>query len=224
MTGINVYSDEIPKFEGREVAGAAVKISGKAPLDDLHDVILEVDDRVQLRATYTVLGVNHEVNKQGQLIRVHTLKPVEMALAPFSNNDDGVLRSMPRVIGQKVDKNTGEIEAKKDPEPEDDSHIERGENKAEEPEPAPEPEPEAKDAEVEQYFVRAAELVVKLKFATVNMLQRKLDIHSISLAQKIMAELVANGIVGPPIEGRVDRDVLIDAEDLDDLMEALAAK
>lgn len=214
---LSVYTDQIPKFEGREVAGAAVQLTGKAPLDDLADVVLEVDDRVQLRATYTVVGVNHQVNKEGQLIRVHTLRPVEMALAPFGPKDEGVIRSMPRAIGQTIDTHTGEVkglpvsqqqpEPDPEPEPEIEPDVERGENE--------------RSQQVEELFPRAAELVVKLRFATVNMLQRKLDIHSISLAQRLMDELVANGIVGPPLEGRVDRDVLIETDDLDDLLEAI---
>lgn len=217
---LSVYTDQIPQFEGREVAGAAVQLTGKAPLDDLADVVLEIDDRVQLKATYTVVGVRHDVNKDGQLIRVHTLRPVEMALAPFTTKDEGVIRSMPRALGEKVNTNTGEVtgprelEPAPEPEREPEPH-ERGENKA--------PDPANISAEIEALLPRAAELVVKLKFATVSMLQRKLDIHSISLAERLMKALVDNGIVGPPLVGRPDRDVLIAADDLDDLLEAIAS-
>ena len=102
MTDLNPYA-EIPKFEGREVNGAMVQITGKAPLEDLSDVVLEIDDRVQLATVFTVIGVDHKVDSSGNLIRVHTLKAAEATLQPFGDDDDGVLRHMPRAIGQRVD-------------------------------------------------------------------------------------------------------------------------
>lgn len=96
--------NEIPRFEGREVNGATVTMTGNVNLEDLDDLVLEVDDRVQLRSMYTVTGVNHKVDpKTGNLIRVHTLKPVEAMLQPFSDEDDGILRHMPRAIPGSVE-------------------------------------------------------------------------------------------------------------------------
>ena len=85
------------QFEGRPVDGVSMKVSGKAPLEDLDGEPLSIDDRVQMMAIYTVTGVHHEVNGNGELIRVQTLKPVEMHLMPFDDNDpndDGIIRAI----------------------------------------------------------------------------------------------------------------------------------
>lgn len=84
-------------FEGRAVGGVTMKVSGKAPLEDLDGEPLSIDDRVQMLAIYTVTGVHHEVDANGELIRVQTLKPVEMHLMPFDEADpadDGIIRAL----------------------------------------------------------------------------------------------------------------------------------
>jgi hypothetical protein len=89
--------EPIPAFEGRPVDATQVKVVGSAPLEDLQDVVLGVDDRVQLVAVYTVTGVHHEVDKNGNLIRIQRIKPAEMHLLPFDENDpsdDGVIRAL----------------------------------------------------------------------------------------------------------------------------------
>lgn len=92
-------TDLIPTFEGRPVEGMAVRMSGAAPLDDLTDVVLGVDDVVQMLSMFRVVGVHHEVeSKTGKLIRVHIIRPTEMALAPIdpaNPKDDGIVRALP---------------------------------------------------------------------------------------------------------------------------------
>lgn len=94
----------IPSFEGHPVDATAVKVKGTAPLDDLIDVVLGVDDVVQMISQYRCVGVWHDVDeKSGLLIRVHALKPVEMALLPIDPtdpNDDGIIRALPLGGGQ----------------------------------------------------------------------------------------------------------------------------
>lgn len=94
-----MMTDEIPTFEGRPVEGTAVRMSGAAPLDDLVDVVLGVDDVVQMLSMFRVVGVRHEVEqKTGKLVRVHILRPTEMALSPIdpaNPKDDGIIRSLP---------------------------------------------------------------------------------------------------------------------------------
>lgn len=101
----------IPHFEGRPVDHAQVKVSGTAPMDDLDDVVLSIDDAVQMVSTFRCIDVNFKVDeKTGQLVRIHVLKPVEMALHPFDVNDpsdDGILRAIPRPV-------MGEIESGED--------------------------------------------------------------------------------------------------------------
>ena len=92
----------IPHFEGRPVDHTQVKVSGTAPMDDLNDVVLGIDDAVQMVSTFRVIDVAHKVeDKTGNLVRVHVLKPVEMALHPFDNadpHDDGIIRSIPQPV------------------------------------------------------------------------------------------------------------------------------
>jgi hypothetical protein len=99
-------NEPIPSFEGRPVEGITVKVSGSAPLEDLNDTVLSIDDRVQLVAVYTVTGVHHQVDKAtGNLIRVQTIKPAEMHLLPFNENDpndDGVIRALPQYTTRVV--------------------------------------------------------------------------------------------------------------------------
>ena len=93
---------QIPAFEGHPVDAAIVNVKGTAPLDDLADVVLGVDDVVQMFSQYRCVGVHHEVNDtDGRLTRVHLLKPIEMALAPSDPSDpsdDGIIRALPRPV------------------------------------------------------------------------------------------------------------------------------
>jgi DNA segregation ATPase FtsK/SpoIIIE-like protein len=187
---VSVYRDQIPEFEGREVAGAAVQLTGKAPLDDL-------------AAMPRVVG---QVSKSTGEITEPSTRALGSSLRP----------------GESITVEAPQAEATPEPEtapePEPEPHIERGENEAPE-----EPDDASITAEINAKLPRAAELVIKLQFATVAMLQRKLDIHSVGIAKRLMAELVDRGVVGPPLEGRVDRDVLIKPEDAADAIEALEA-
>jgi hypothetical protein len=90
----------IPAFEGHPVDATVVKVSGTAPMDDLIDVVLGVDDVVQMITQYRCVGVAHAVDdKSGLLTRVHFIKPIEMTLAPIDPSDpsdDGIIRALPR--------------------------------------------------------------------------------------------------------------------------------
>jgi hypothetical protein len=90
----------IPAFEGHPVDATVVRVSGSAPMDDLSEVVLGVDDVVQMITQYRCVGVSHAVDdKTGTLTRVHHIKPIEMALVPIDPNDpndDGIIRALPR--------------------------------------------------------------------------------------------------------------------------------
>lgn len=96
-----VVPKAIPAFEGRPVDATVVKMSGTVPVDELHDVVLSIDDIVQVRATFRVAAVGHDVDKDGNLIRVQVLKPVEAELHPFDSSDptdEGILRAIPHAV------------------------------------------------------------------------------------------------------------------------------
>jgi hypothetical protein len=90
----------IPAFEGHPVDASIIRVSGSAPMDDLADVVLGVDDVVQMITQYRCVGVSHAVDeKNGTLTRVHHIKPIEMTLAPIDPSDpedDGIIRALPR--------------------------------------------------------------------------------------------------------------------------------
>lgn len=101
----------MPAFEGRVVAGSSVKLSGALPASELDGQVLGVDDVVYMFATFRCIGVRHTVNeKSGEIIREHTLRPVEMVLAPTDPNDpeSAFLRILPLASRTVVAKEDGE--------------------------------------------------------------------------------------------------------------------
>lgn len=102
----------IPHFEGRPVEATAIKVTGAAPLDDLDDQVLSVDDCVQMISMFKCVGVNHEVDKStGKLIRVQSLRPIEMALQPLNPEDpedDGIIRAMPPFVKGEIESGEGQ--------------------------------------------------------------------------------------------------------------------
>lgn len=84
-------------FEGRSIQKVVNKVSGAMPLEDLSGQVVSIDDRVQMVGIFVVTHVGFDVDKNGELVRVQTLKPLEMHLLPFDEsdpNDDGILRAM----------------------------------------------------------------------------------------------------------------------------------
>jgi S-DNA-T family DNA segregation ATPase FtsK/SpoIIIE len=85
------------------------------------------------------------------------------------------------------------------------------------------PEAEAMDQEreIDEFFVRAAKVVIMHKEASVSMLQRRLDIGW-ARAGRIIDQLQQAGVVGP-YEGSKSRKVLVESEDeLNSLLSGLA--
>lgn len=88
----------IPKFEGREVNGTQIRISGAMPLENLDHLVLGVDDWVHLEGDYRVVSVRHYADpKTGDLIREQVLRPMKADIKPWDPTDpkdDGVLRKI----------------------------------------------------------------------------------------------------------------------------------
>jgi len=87
---------EIPKFEGKEVAGTEVKFTGLASIDDVNGLVLGTDDRVRIVVEARVTSVKHYVDKNGQLQREQTVKAISAGFVPFDPtdpNDIGIIRA-----------------------------------------------------------------------------------------------------------------------------------
>lgn len=86
----------IPAFEGQAVDNSTIKISGLSAIEDVDGVVISTDDRVRLIGEFTVTGIRHYRDKDGQLVREQVLKPVRVEMCPWDPNDpddDGVIRA-----------------------------------------------------------------------------------------------------------------------------------
>lgn len=97
----------IPSYEGHPVQGTAIKMSGAIPMDDLEGAIIGIDDVVQLICQFRCVAVNHVADKDGNLVRVHVLRPFVMvphAIEGLSGDgpDDFIMRALPRPIQGSV--------------------------------------------------------------------------------------------------------------------------
>ena len=91
----------LPKFEGMAVEGVTFKISGTADVNNGHDTVLCVDDRVRLVGDFRVVGINFKVASNGDLVREHIVKPLEFDITAYDPNDPtdtGVWRSRPNSV------------------------------------------------------------------------------------------------------------------------------
>lgn len=92
--------EPIPQFEGHPVEGAMIKMSGAMLAEGMEDIVVGVDDIVQVACQFKCVGIRHEVeNSTGKLVRIQILRPIEAALLPFGNADQGILRSPVTAIG-----------------------------------------------------------------------------------------------------------------------------
>ena len=66
----------IPAFEGEEVAATKGKITSVAGLE-VGDQVFRMDETVRLVVECRVVGVDHKVNTQGKLERVHNFKAID---------------------------------------------------------------------------------------------------------------------------------------------------
>lgn len=92
-----------PAFEGKPVDAIQIVATASKTAFDEVDTFMSVDDRVLVMAQYVCVAVGHIIDdKTGNLVRVQTLRPLEMALTPWDASDpddDGVLRR--NVPGEK---------------------------------------------------------------------------------------------------------------------------
>ena len=87
-----------PKFEGLDVKETTVKLNGEGKVESLAGLVVSIHDRVRLVGEFTVVAVNHKVNKDGEPVREMVFKASLLELAPWDPadpTDDGILRARP---------------------------------------------------------------------------------------------------------------------------------
>ena len=93
---IHHLTPPVPNFEKRTVDGLVGKIRGGNVILDEEMPVCSIDDRVNVLVEMTVVGISHEVDKDGHLVRVQTFKPQSMQVVPYDPSDpadDGVVRA-----------------------------------------------------------------------------------------------------------------------------------
>lgn len=76
IQGESFRPSEIPRFEGDEVASTKAKVTGSTNLD-VNDDVFKMDQVVRMVVEARVEGVNHVVDKDGKLTRVHNMKVID---------------------------------------------------------------------------------------------------------------------------------------------------
>lgn len=92
----SVDVEGVPSFDGKVVSETAMKFSGLASAMPCDDKVLKIDNVVRVTIEGVVTGVTHQVDKDGNLVRIQTVKPMEVEFTPFDPddpNDDGVIRN-----------------------------------------------------------------------------------------------------------------------------------
>ena len=90
-----VTLERTPDFDGKVVDDVAMKFSGLASAIPCEDKVLRIDNVVRVTMEGVVTAVEHKVDKDGNLIRIQTVKPQDVQFTPFDPDDpadDGVLR------------------------------------------------------------------------------------------------------------------------------------
>jgi len=93
-----VAAGAFPKFEGLDVKETTVKLNGEGKVESLAGLVVSIHDRVRLVGEFTVVAVNHKVNKDGEPVREMVFKASLLELAPWDPadpTDDGILRARP---------------------------------------------------------------------------------------------------------------------------------
>lgn len=96
--GAQAASSPFPKFEGLEVKETTVKLNGEGKVESLAGLVVSMHDRVRLVGEFTVVAVNHKINKDGEAVREMVFKASLLELAPWDPadpTDDGILRARP---------------------------------------------------------------------------------------------------------------------------------
>lgn len=76
IQGETFAPSEIPRFEGQEVAFTKAKVTSVSGLE-IGDEVFRMDDTVRMVVEARVVGIDHKVNSEGKLERIHNLKALD---------------------------------------------------------------------------------------------------------------------------------------------------
>jgi hypothetical protein len=82
-------SGGIPDFEGKTVEHTKAKIVSISTLD-IDDHAYRMDDSVKVLVECRVEGVDHKVNNDGDLVRIHLFKALDAVLVSWDMDLDAV--------------------------------------------------------------------------------------------------------------------------------------
>lgn len=78
---------EIPRFEGQDVSFTKGKITSVGGLE-IGDQVFRMDQVVRMVVECRVVGIDHKVNAQGDLERVHLMKAVDSIVIDWNADLD----------------------------------------------------------------------------------------------------------------------------------------
>lgn len=78
-------SNDIPKFEGNEVARTSAKVTSMSNLD-IGDRHFPMDRIVRMVVEARVEGIGHDVGTDGKLIRVHRMRVVDSIIIDWTQD------------------------------------------------------------------------------------------------------------------------------------------
>jgi hypothetical protein len=83
----------IPDFESTAVEHTKAKITSVARLD-IDDQVFRMDDAVKVVVECRVEGIDHKVNADGDLERVHLLKALDAVVVSWDMDLDGLKKAL----------------------------------------------------------------------------------------------------------------------------------
>jgi hypothetical protein len=83
----------IPDFEGKTVEHTKAKIVSVGRLD-INDEVYRMDDSIKVLVECRVEGIDHKVNADGDLERVHLLKALDAVVVSWDMDLDGLKKAL----------------------------------------------------------------------------------------------------------------------------------
>lgn len=89
IQGESYAPSDIPRFEGEEVTFTKARITSVSGLE-IGDEVFRMDQVVRMVVEARVVGIDHKVNHDGKLERVHTLKALDSVVIDWNADLDAL--------------------------------------------------------------------------------------------------------------------------------------